>query len=130
MFPLSAVITVDNTSLKLKPGMTANVTIETATAPGVLRVTNTALRFKPAAAGKGGGNNPEQKGIKGAKGPSVWILENKKPRYVKITTGISDGNYTEVTSGNISEGQLMIIEDASTSKKKTDPAAGAPRFIR
>lgn len=126
----NAVITVDNTGLKLKPGMTANVAIETATAPGVLRVLNSALRFRPSTAGKGVINNPEQKGIKAAKGPSVWILENKKPKYTKITTGISDGNYTEVTSNNISEGQLIIIEDAAVSKKKTEQASGAPRFIR
>ncbi|PKN76268.1 MAG: efflux RND transporter periplasmic adaptor subunit [Deltaproteobacteria bacterium HGW-Deltaproteobacteria-10] len=126
----NAVITVDNTSLKLKPGMTANVAIETATVSGVIKIPNAALRFKPAATGKGGVNNPEQKGPKTAKGPGVWILENKKPQYTKITTGISDGNYTEVTSGNISEGQQIIIEDTSGSKKKTDPAAGAPRFIR
>jgi HlyD family secretion protein len=125
-----AVITVDNTSLKLKPGMTANVSIETATAPGALRVPNAALRFKPATTGKGDVNNTEQKGTKAAKGPSVWILENKKPKYTKISTGISDGNYTEVTSGNISEGQQIIIEDASVSKKKNDPAASTPRFIR
>ncbi len=125
-----AVITVDNTSLKLKPGMTANVAIETATVQGAIRAPNAALRFKPASTGKTGLNNPEQKGTKAAKGPGVWILENKKPKYTKITTGISDGNYTEVTSGNISEGQQIIIEDASSSKKKTDPAAGTPRFIR
>ncbi len=125
-----AVIAVDNTSLKLKPGMTANVAIETATASGAIRVPNAALRFKPATTGKAGINKPEQKGTKTAKGPSVWILENKKPKYTQITTGISDGNYTEVTSGNISEGQQIIIEDASGSKKKTEQASGAPRFIR
>jgi len=123
----NAVITVDNTALKLKPGMTANVSIETAIAPKALRVPNAALRFKPAATGKSSINNTGQKG---PKGPSVWILESKKPTYTKITTGISDGSYTEVTAGNISEGQQIIIEDAAGSKKKTDPAAGAPRFIR
>ncbi|PKN66432.1 MAG: efflux RND transporter periplasmic adaptor subunit [Deltaproteobacteria bacterium HGW-Deltaproteobacteria-12] len=125
-----AVITVDNTDMKLKPGMTANVSTETAMVHGSLRVPNAALRFKPSATGKASVNNNEQKGEKAAKGPGVWILENKKPAYVKITTGISDGSYTEVTSGNLNEGQQIILEDASGGKKKTNPAAGAPRFMR
>jgi HlyD family secretion protein len=126
----NAVITVDNTDMKLKPGMTANVSIETAMVNGSLRVPNAALRFKPSVTGKAAVNNNEQKGGKAAKGPGVWILENKKLTYVKITTGISDGNYTEVTSGNLNEGQQIILDDASGGKKKTNPAAGAPRFIR
>lgn len=125
-----AVIIVDNPDLKLKPGMTANVSVETATVSGALRVPNAALRFKPVTAGKSGTGNNGLKGTKKAKGPGVWILENNKPKHIKITTGISDGNYTEVKSGDISEGQEIIIDDAAVGKKKTDPAAGAPRFIR
>lgn len=125
-----AVIIVDNSALKLKPGMTANVSIETATALGALRIPNAALRFKPATTGKNGTINSATKTMKAAKSPGVWILENKIPQYTKITTGISDGNYTEVTAGNITEGQQVIIEDAANSKKKNDQAAGAPRFFR
>src|SRR5262249_59319229 len=42
-----AVIDVDNSSLKLKPGMTANVTVVVAEKDDVLKVSNSALRFKP-----------------------------------------------------------------------------------
>lgn len=125
-----AVIIVDNPDLKLKPGMTANVSVETATVSGVLRVPNAALRFKPSTTVKSGADSKGQKGTKKTKGPGVWILENNKPKHIKITTGISDGNYTEVKSGDVSEGQEIIVDDATVSKKKTDPAAGAPRFIR
>ena len=121
----NAVIIVDNTGLKLKPGMTANVSIETDSKQSVLRVPNAALRFKPATAAA----TPDQKGAKGPKSPGVWILENNKPKNVKITTGISDGNYTEVISGELTEGQ-QIITDSSNSTKKNEPAAGTPRFIR
>lgn len=123
----NAVIVVDNTGLKLKPGMTANVSIETESKQSVLIVPNTALRFKPATSTA----TPDQKKTKGPKGPGVWILENNKPKNIKITTGISDGNYTEVTSGELTEGQ-MIITDSSNSAKKNDAAsnAGVPRFIR
>jgi len=122
----NAVITVDNTDLKLKPGMTANVAIETATVSGALRVPNAALRFKPALPGKNIANSEE----KTAKGPGIWVLENKKLKHVKIKTGITDGNYTQVAEGNITPEQLVIIEEASNSKKKNDPAGGPPRFIR
>jgi HlyD family secretion protein len=123
----NAVIIVDNTGLNLKPGMTANVSIETESKQSVLRVPNAALRFKPAIATV----NTDQKGARGPKGPGVWILENNKPKNVKITTGISDGNYTEVISSELIEGQ-QIITDSSNSTKKNDAAssAGVPRFIR
>ena len=123
----NAVIVVDNTDLKLKPGMTANVSIETESKQGVLIVPNTALRFKPATSSA----TPDQKKTKGPKGPGVWILENNKPKNVKITTGISDSNYTEVTAGELAEGQ-QVITDSSNGAKKNDPASssGVPRFIR
>ena len=123
----NAVIVVDNTGLKLKPGMTANVSIETESRQSVLRIPNAALRFKPATSAA----TPDQKGAKGPKGPGVWILENNQPKSVKITTGISDGSYTEVTTSELTEGQL-IITDSSNSTKKNEPAsnAGVPRFIR
>jgi HlyD family secretion protein len=123
----NAVIIVDNTGLKLKPGMTANVSVETESKQSVLLVPNAALRFKPAISAA----TPDQKGTKGPKGPGVWILENNKPKNVKITTGISDGNYTEVISSELTEGQ-QIITDSSNNTKKNEPApgAGAPRFIR
>ena len=123
----NAVIVVDNTGLKLKPGMTANVSIETESKQSVLIVPNAALRFKPLSSTA----IPDQKKTKGPKGPGVWILENNKPKNIKITTGISDGNYTEVTAGELTEGQL-IITDSSNGTKKNDAAssAGVPRFIR
>ncbi|HNS56902.1 MAG TPA: efflux RND transporter periplasmic adaptor subunit, partial [Smithellaceae bacterium] len=121
------VITVDNADLKLKPGMTANVLIETATATGVLRVPNAALRFKPTLNTKNGAKNNMPKAVKGS---GVWILEEKKLKQIKITTGISDGNYTEVKEGGLSEGQQIITDDAAGGKKKTGSAAGPPPFIR
>jgi len=121
------VITVNNADLKLKPGMTANVLIETATATGVLRAPNAALRFKPNLNTKNGAKDNMPKTVKG---PGVWILEEKKLKQVKITTGISDGNYTEVKEGGLSEGQQIITDDAAGARKKTGSATGPPPFIR
>jgi HlyD family secretion protein len=111
------VIQVNNRDLKLMPGMTANVSIIITTRHDVLRITNAASRFrfseKPAGAVKGAAEK---------KGPSVWILENNKPKRVGITPGISDGNYTEVVSGDLKEGQQTIVEALRKGKGSTTTA--------
>jgi HlyD family secretion protein len=100
------VIQVNNKDLKLMPGMTANVSIIITTRHDAIRITNAALRFrlssKPATAA--GADAAEKKG------PVVWVLENKKPKRVKVTPGISDGTYTEVVAGDLKEGQQVIVE--------------------
>jgi HlyD family secretion protein len=102
----NVVVRVDNRDLKLMPGMTANVSIIITTRQDVLRITNAALRFriseKPT--GAGGAVAAEKKG------PVVWVLEQGKPKRVGITPGISDGNHTEVVSGDLQEGQQVIVE--------------------
>jgi HlyD family secretion protein len=60
----TAVIDVDNADLRLRPGMTANVTIVTAEKRGVLAIPNSALRFRPAGAGTAG---PRGSGSAGAR---------------------------------------------------------------
>jgi HlyD family secretion protein len=114
------VIQVNNRDLKLMPGMTANVSVIISTRHDVLRITNAALRFrlseKPAVPAGAGGK----------KGPTVWVLENGKPKRVVITPGISDGNYTEVVSGDLKEGQQTIVE---ALRKGKGPAPTAPRMF-
>jgi HlyD family secretion protein len=112
------VIQVNNPQLKLKPGMTANVSITIETLPDVLRVPNAALRFKPT---ETKGKSESTTGKQDIKGTKVWLLENDKPSPVKITTGLSDGNYTEVSSGNLKEGQEIITD--SLSNKKTSSSS-------
>jgi HlyD family secretion protein len=112
------VIQVNNPQLKLKPGMTANVSITIETLPDVLRVPNAALRFKPT---ETKGKSESTTGKQDIKGTKVWLLENGKPSPVKITTGLSDGNYTEVSSGNLKEGQEIITD--SLSNKKTSSSS-------
>lgn len=104
------VIKVDNPELKLKPGMTANVVIITAIKKGVLKLPNIALRFKPSEIE----NKPS-----GKKGSSVWTLKGRKPKRIEVVTGISDGSYTELVSGNIGDGEEAIIEELSNGKGKS-----------
>jgi HlyD family secretion protein len=111
------VIKVNNPELKLKPGMTANVSIIIAIRKDVLRIPNAALRFRP---------SEKSKTFAQQKGSAVWILEQGKPKRVPISLGISDGSYTELVSGNITEGQQLIVE--SLEKAKEAPRTGPRMF--
>ena len=117
----NVVVKVDNPELKLKPGMTANVSIILADKKGVFRIPNAALRFRPAERGK-------EKSAQ--KGPGIWILENRKPERISVALGISDGNYTEIISSDLKEGDEVIIEETSAGKKSNTPPIGSPGFIR
>lgn len=111
------VVMVDNSDLKLKPGMTANVTVLVAKKNGVVKIPNTALRFNPQ-------GSEMKKGQ--AKGPGVWILEDGKPKKVTIAAGISDGAFTELVSGDLPENTEVIVEMTGKTKKDEAPA---PRFF-
>jgi HlyD family secretion protein len=112
------VIQVGNPELKLKPGMTANVSIIISTKKDVLKIPNAALRFKPS-----------EKGLitSEKKGPGVWILAIDKPKRIPVSLGISDGNYTELVSGEIKEGQELIVE--SLAKTNTPQQRSGPRMF-
>ncbi|MCL4477112.1 MAG: efflux RND transporter periplasmic adaptor subunit [Nitrospirae bacterium] len=111
------VVTVDNPDFKLKPGMTANVSIIVAEKKDILRIPNAALRFKPA---------EKTKTKQPQKGAGVWILENGKPKRLPVTVGISDGNFTELVGGELREGQDVIVEEAVAKTK--GPASGPRMF--
>ena len=92
------VITVDNRDLKLKPGMTANVTIVTAKKEDPLRMPNGALRFRMP-------NVPVDKKIS-----QVWVLDQEnKVHQAGVTAGIADSLFTEVLEGPVREGNRVIV---------------------
>jgi HlyD family secretion protein len=111
------VITVDNPDVKLKPGMTANVSIIVAEKKDILRVPNAALRLKPSGMTKT--KQPQ-------KGSAVWILENERLKRLPVTVGIGDGNFTEITKGELKEGQDVITEE--TVAKTKGPTTGPRMF--
>ena len=123
------VIDVPNRELKLKPGMTAAVTIETARADDVLKVPNAALRFTPRNPEPGTRNGalPAQSGGRGAKhgndkGNAVWVLVQDRPMRVPVQPGISDGRDTAILDGDLTPGAAVLTGTTSTSA----PAAAAP----
>ena len=110
------VISAPNSELKLKPGLTANVTIYTAERQNVLCVSTKALRF-----------TPTQDLIKGCKivdckgKNKVWTREGNTFKAHAVQIGMSDGIHTEILSG-VSKG-LEIITDAKAANGNVDEQA-------
>lgn len=108
------VITADNPDLKLKPRLTANVTIYTDTRENVLVVPNKALRFTPEK------NLVGKKTITDCEGEhKVWTMDANGFTAHPVKIGLSDGNHTEILEG-ISEGTPIVTE---TVLKGFAPAA-------
>ena len=119
-----AVIDVDNPELKLKPGMTANVTVVVAERPDVVRIPNSALRFRPTSDMQKL-LTPEIKAEQKPDRRTAWVLRDEKPAPVLLRVGISDGSSTEVIQGDLQPGD-KVITDATAAAGPN--AAGTPRF--
>ena len=124
------VIGVSNPDLKLKPGMTANVSIVVAQKDNVLEIKNAALRYHPAAevtsgqpmsrslapaSARGGAGRDRRTGER-----TVYVLSGGRPQPVQIKTGISDGVVTEVIEG-LKEGDHVV-----TAELASKPSAASP----
>ena len=101
-------IEVENKELKLKPGMTANVTITVANKSDIIKIPNRALRFTPPGDIK---LNRKVKMDLKKNSRLVWRIDKKgDPEPVPIRTGITDGEYTELVQGGLMEGDELVIE--------------------
>jgi HlyD family secretion protein len=121
-----AVIGVANPELKLFPGMTANVKILVNQRLNVLKVPNAALRYHPASdsAATGGGKGAGRKGAAPAR--AVWILDaNNKQQRIVVTTGESDGAYTEVVQGELKDGDRVIVAALAKAAAASGGSPGA-----
>nr|MBI3614318.1 efflux RND transporter periplasmic adaptor subunit [Nitrospirota bacterium] len=118
----NVVIGVDNKDLRLKPGMTANVSIVVARKDNALTAPNAALRFTPPRAERGegkpaGGGEPGAAPARPAsaktRGPAekkVWrVGASGDPEALAIQSGISDGNVTEIVDSELKDGDQVII---------------------
>ncbi len=105
------IISVDNSSLKLKPGMTANTSILVASSENVLRIPNEALRYTPSEVLKGELDKKSLIDRKFARKTTshVWVLEKGKLKQVAVKLGTGDDNFTEILEGDIKEGQEVVI---------------------
>jgi HlyD family secretion protein len=126
------VIGVSNADLKLKPGMTANVSIIVAHRDDVLQIKNAAFRFRPAESTLT--PNPSAPPKTGPRGPgtrerprnerTVYILPAgaSRPKPVQIKVGISDGIVTEVQEG-LKEGDRVVTAAVTSTTASQSPAA-------
>ena len=130
----NAVIDVDNADLKLRPGMTANVTVIYDQRDKALAVPNTALRFRPPSAAAA--STPRTRGTGGGGGApvddskTVWVLRGGVPTAVSIKTGLSDGSQTEVVSGELKAGDEVIIDSTTTAGAATSATAAPTGTMR
>lgn len=169
----TTVIATRNPDLRLRPGMTANVTVQVADREDVLKLPNAALRFRPpaepgggrsvasaqtvggatrsaggagAAGGARGAGGRRAEGTRGASdntkrtgsalpasGPvvmgtsaapqprpaTVYVLRDGRPEAVKVTTGLSDGGFTEIVSGELKPGDVVIVGTESNGSRTT-----------
>ena len=99
------VISAPNKDLKLKPGLTANVTIYTLEKNGVLAVPAKALRFTPNEALLKNGQQIEDQEVP----MKVWTLEGNTFKAHKVEIGTTNGMLTEIVSG-ISEGTDVLVD--------------------
>jgi HlyD family secretion protein len=120
----SAVVEVENPEEKLRPGMTATVTIKTRESKNVLRVANAALRYKPSPPlgpnGKPAPPPPETPLAKGTGRLHVLVSEKlgdekAEPRVVSI--GVTDGINTEITAG-VAAGAKVVTDEVDSEEKK------------
>ena len=92
--------------------MTAHVQINTQRHEQVLRVVNSALRFRPAG---------DEESARGA-GPKIYKLVRENAVAVSIKTGIADNQYTEILSGDLREGDTIITRQLGSRKTSGEQA--------
>jgi HlyD family secretion protein len=126
------VIGVSNPDLKLKPGMTANVSILIAHRDNVLQIKNAALRYRPADATPTEARSTSASSPSGARSSggrerrsgerTVYVLSGGRPKPTQIKTGISDGISTEVLEG-LKEGDHVVTAELTSASPSSSPAA-------
>lgn len=116
------VISVDNSDLRLYPGMTANVTILTQRADNTLKVPNAVLRFRPSAPLMKKYNLPPQQPDQA----QVYVLENARLKAVPVTFGISDGRYTAVSASELKPGDKVVVRATAKASNGNDAQRSRP----
>jgi HlyD family secretion protein len=143
-----AVVTVENKHLKLRPGMTANVSFIIDERRDVLTVPSAALRYRPADAPRGRpaeadaprrrpaeadaprsrpaeADAPRSRPADAPRSRNVWVLRAGQPVAVSVRTGLSDGTTIEIVDGDLSPGDAIIVGDGS-APAAADPGQSRP----
>jgi HlyD family secretion protein len=121
-----ALLRVDNTDLLLRPGMTATAEIVVQTVENAVLVPNAALRFELPRETEGttkrSGNivsailprrppsNRKRPTTSEPSGQKVWMLTDSGPVAVAVTTGVTDGQMSEVVTGDLEPGLAVVVD--------------------
>ncbi len=111
-------IDVENADLALRPGMTATIRFEVQRVENVLKVPNAALRFdpnrsfRPAAVWTQGRAEPPK--------PRVFMPSGDTLLEVDVERGITDGSFTQILTGNLKEGDVVVV-GWDLSKRRVRP---------
>lgn len=108
----TVIVSVNNDDLKLKPGMTANVSIITKRSENVMCAPSVAMKYSP----ETNGQKYQNQGI--------WVLENGKPKRIDIKEGASDDSNVEIISKVLKVGDKIIIGSTGGGKKPTASQQG------
>lgn len=146
----NVVVNVDNADQKLLPGMTAYVDIKVQEKDGVLRVPNSALRFKPTdesrvvkaaessssgksavvSAANGGdesGNGERRRSSRAGGNGRVYVLRDGKLHEVRVAIGITDRRYTELRDKALKAGDAVVVGEGEGA---AGAAGGSPRGMQ
>jgi HlyD family secretion protein len=114
----AAIVNAPNRDFQLKPGMTANLTVEVTRRDNVLRIPAPALRFKPAAT-TGKPASPSDRS-------TVWVVDGDVLRPVQVKVGLTDGTFTELVDGAVDEGTTLATRaTVQGSQTPARPAGGS-----
>ncbi len=102
----TVIVSVSNEDLKLKPGMTANVSIITSRNKDIMCAPSIALKYSPEATGQ---KYKEQ---------GIWILEKGKPERINIKEGVSDDSNVQIISQKLKLGDEIIVGSFGGKKPK------------
>ncbi len=124
-----AILSVDNSDLALRPGMTATAQVIVQEVANAVLIPNAALRYAPAVVAKKESfslsrlflpNMPKNtKSEKKTTGPGervVWILKDNAPVSVNVTTGATDGKMTKIVKGDIAPDTPLVISAKQAGK--------------
>lgn len=110
------VVSVDNSSFSLQPGMTAATRIVIANRHDVIRVPSQALRYRPS--GMPASATPLSAADSEAR---VWLLRNGRPVALAVETGLDDDSFVEIVAGNVKPGDQVIVAEQRQASGSTVP---------
>jgi HlyD family secretion protein len=103
------VLSVDNSDLMLKPGMTAAARVIVDQRDDVIRVPNAALRYRPS----------DLAAAKESDKAQVWVLRDGEPTAVPVVSGLDDDSFTEIVSGEVKPGDQVITAEQGETASRT-----------